>query len=162
MHLTRLRWATAFALVVVVTGAGVVHLVPAALAAADDTAKSKAELKKLQGTWVAVSIEEGGTKKDATGDEHLSFDGETFAMMDGEAVRGKGPVKLDPSKDPMEMDLEFKEGKNEGTTGRGIYAWDDGNLKICAVKDEGLKRPTEFSTSPDDKRILIVLKRQKP
>ena len=55
MHLTRLKWVTAFALAVVVAGAGVAAVVPRALAAADDAAKVEAERKKLQGTWVAVS-----------------------------------------------------------------------------------------------------------
>src|SRR6516225_5762657 len=47
MHLTRLRWATAFALAVVVIGAGVTAGVSRALAAPDDAAKVKEELKKF-------------------------------------------------------------------------------------------------------------------
>ena len=65
MCLTRLKWATAFALAVIVTGAGVTAAVPMALAAAADKAKVEAELKKLQGTWRFASFEQAGVKKEA-------------------------------------------------------------------------------------------------
>ena len=64
MHLTRLRWAMAFALAVVVIGAGVTAGVSRALAAADDDPKVKAELKKFQGTWVFIYAEKAGEEQE--------------------------------------------------------------------------------------------------
>lgn len=160
MHLTRLKWTTVFVMTVIMTGAGFAAVVPTVLAAADDTAKAKAEVKKLQGKWYPVSIQQGGTTGEDVGEKHFEFDGETFAMKDGETVQGKGLFKLDPSKDPMEMDLEFQEGKVEGKA-LAIYAWDDTKLKLCAVKP-GHDRPKDFSTTAGDERILLILKREKP
>jgi RNA polymerase sigma factor (sigma-70 family) len=161
MHLMRLKWATAFALAFIVAGAGVAALVPRAVAAAEDAAKVEAERKKLQGTWVVVSLQEDGAEKQANGHLQLKIDGETFTMLDGDRLTGKGPFTLDPSRDPMEMDLKFREGKERGKTGLAIYAWDGANLKFCGA-DSKEKRPTGFTTMPGDDRILLILKRQGP
>jgi RNA polymerase sigma-70 factor (ECF subfamily) len=160
MHLTRLKWATAFALAVVVTGAGVAAVVAGALAEADDSAKVKAELRKLQGMWVDVSGEKEGEKLGAGGELQLRFDGETFSMSHNGRVEETGTVKLDPSKNPMEIDLQFQ-GKNEGKTALGIYAWDGENLKLCVGEPRVGTRPRDFTSNPKD-RVLLVFKRQDP
>jgi RNA polymerase sigma factor (sigma-70 family) len=160
MHLTRLKWTSVFVMSVIMTGAGFAAVVPTVLAAADETDKAKAEAKKLQGKWYPISLEQGGVSVEDFGEKHLEFDGETFALKDGDKVQGKAIFKLDPSKDPMEMDLEFTEGKIEGKA-LAIYAWDGANLKFCAVKP-GHDRPKDFSTTDGDERALFVLKRGKP
>jgi RNA polymerase sigma factor (sigma-70 family) len=161
MQLMRLKWLTALALAVVVTGAGVAAVVPAAVAAAEDAAKVKAELKKLQGMWVAVSGEAEGVEKEVAGAEQLEFDGANFNTWHGGHVEEKGTIRLDPSKNPMEIDLTVQEGKNEGKTHLAIYAWDGANVKFCMVK-EGHPRPTDFTTRPGDNRVLVVMGRQDP
>jgi RNA polymerase sigma factor (sigma-70 family) len=160
MVLTRLKWAAALALAVV-TGAGVAAVVPTALAAAADTAKVKTELKKLQGTWVDAYAEKAGEKLEDLGKHQLKFDGETFSTSDNGQVEEKGTIKLDPSKDPMEIDLRIMGGKHEGKTVRGIYAWDGADLKLCLGTVGSETRPTDFTTKPKD-RFLVVLKRQDP
>jgi RNA polymerase sigma factor (sigma-70 family) len=168
MHLTRLTWATAFALTVIATGAGVVAAVPRALAATDDTAKAKAELKKLQGTWLAATFEEAGVKKEVKkegegkGDEEqIQIEGESFSLWHEGKVEVTGTIKLDPSKNPREIDFQFQEGPRKGKTDLAIYAWDGANLKLCWVRD-GDKHPTDFATNPGNKRVLLILKRQAP
>jgi RNA polymerase sigma factor (sigma-70 family) len=161
MHLTGLKWAAAIALAVIVAGAGVAALVPTALAAPDDTAKAEAELKKLQGTWVIISGEKGGEKREGNGEEQLKIDGGTFSIWHGGHVEESGTIKLGPSKNPMEIDLQFEEGKKEGKTGLGIYAWDGEDLRLCVGDPGGGKRPADFTTMPED-RVLIVFKRQGP
>jgi uncharacterized protein (TIGR03067 family) len=161
MHLIRLKWASAVALAAVVTGAGVAAVVPRALAAAADAAKVKAELKKLQGMWVAVSGEAEGAEKEVAGAEQLEFDGEAFNTWHGGHVEEKGTIRLDPSRNPMEIDLTVQEGKNEGKTHLAIYAWDGANVKFCMAK-EGHPRPTDFTTRPGDNRVLVVMGRQDP
>ncbi len=161
MHLTRLGWATALALAVVATGAGVAA-VPGALAFADDIARAKAEQKKLQGTWVIVSAETGGEERAGDGsEEQLKIEGDAFSIEHGGHVEERGTILLDPSKHPSEIDLQFREGKHEGKTDLAIYTWDGANLKLCWVR-EGEKRPTDFTTKPGDHRVLMVLKRQDP
>jgi RNA polymerase sigma factor (sigma-70 family) len=159
MRLTSLKWTTAFALAVV-TGAGAAVLVPKALlAAAHDKAKAEAELKKLQGTWVIVSGEKAGVKREGNGEELIKFDGETFSIMHNDHVEEAGAIKLDPSRNPMEIDLEFREGNNQGKTALGIYAWDGENLKLCMAAPGRETRPKDFTTNPEE-RALIIFKRK--
>ncbi len=161
MHLTRLRWAMAFALAVVVIGAGVTAGVSRALAAADDDTKVKAELKKFQGTWVFIYAEKAGEKQDV-GDRQLKFDGETFSYADlGRDVEDKGTFKLDPSKNPKEIDIRFRDRNNNEKTVLGIYTWDGENLKLCLGEPGGGTRPKDFTTRPKG-RDLVVVKRQGP
>ena len=159
MRLTQLKWATAFALAVVVTG-GVVALVPSIVAATDDATKVKAELKKLQGTWVIVSGEKGGEKKEGNGEERLKIEGEMFSMVHDGKVEQSGTIKLDPSKNPMEIDLQFQDGKDAGKSALGIYAWDGEGLKLCTRGPGAGTRPMDFTSDPED-RLLIIFKREK-
>jgi uncharacterized lipoprotein YddW (UPF0748 family) len=80
MRLTRLKWAAAVALAVVVTGAGVAA-VPVALSAAEDWARIDSELKKLRGTWLIANFEQAGVKKDANGKgEMYKIEGQSFEV----------------------------------------------------------------------------------
>jgi RNA polymerase sigma factor (sigma-70 family) len=161
MQLIRLKLATAIALAVVVTGAGLAAVVPKALGAAEDAAKLKAELKKFQGTWVDVYAEKAGQKQQQVGDHRLKFDGETFSVADHGRVEEQGTIKLNPSKTPMELDLRFKDRNNEEKTVLGIYTWDGENLKLCWGEPGGGTRPTDFTTTPAG-GFLVVVKRQGP
>jgi RNA polymerase sigma factor (sigma-70 family) len=161
MNLIRLKWLTALALAVVVTGAGVAVVLPAALAVADDPADVNAELKKLQGMWVPVTAEVEGVQKEATDAEQLEFDGKTFNTWHGGHVEEKGAIRLDPSRNPKEIDLTVQGGRNDGKAHMAIYAWDGANLKFCMVKGEH-PRPMDFTTRPGDNRIVVVMKRLDP
>jgi uncharacterized protein (TIGR03067 family) len=129
--------------------------------ALEDTAKIKEQLKKLQGTWVDISFEKAGAKLEKVGEHQLKIDGETFSLSHDGKVEDKGTIKLDPSRSPREIDLQVREGKNEGKTGLGIYAWDGEDLKLCLGDLDGGTRPTDLTAMPEN-RVLIVLKRQGP
>ena len=161
MHLTRLRWAMAFALAVVVIGAGVTAGVSRALAAADDDPKVKAELKKFRGTWVVIYGEKAGEEQEQVGDYQLKFDGEAFSLSVHGDVEDKGTFKLDPSKNPKEIDIRLRDRNNDEKTVLGIYTWDGENLKLCLGELGGETRPKDFTTMPEG-RDLIVVKRQDP
>jgi RNA polymerase sigma factor (sigma-70 family) len=161
MHSTRLRWATVFALAVVVIGAGVTAGASRAPAAADDDPKAKAELKRFQGTWVDIYAEKAGKKQEQVGDHELKFDGETFSVSDHGQVHENGTIKLDPSKKPKEIDLRIRDKNNEEKTVLGIYTWDGENLKLCWGEPGGEARPMDFATTPEG-GFLVVVKRQDP
>jgi RNA polymerase sigma factor (sigma-70 family) len=162
MHLTKLKWATAFALAAVVAGVGAAAVVPRALAVADDATTAEAELKKLQGTWLISTFERAGEKKEAMGnEEQLRIEGETFSLWHNGHVEEGGRIKLDPSKNPKEIDFQFQEGRRDGKTDLAIYAWDGTNLKLCFVR-EGAEHPADFTTKPGDQRVLLIMKRQDP
>jgi uncharacterized protein (TIGR03067 family) len=161
MNLTRLRWAAAFALAVVVAGAGVAAVVPRAPAAADDAAEVKAELKKFQGTWVDVYAEKAGKEQEQVGDHQLKFEGESFSVADHGRVEEEGTFKLNPSRNPKEIDLRLQGGAKDEKTVPGIYTWDGENLKICLGEPGEGTRPTGFTTTPRG-GFLVVVKRQGP
>lgn len=161
MHLTRLKWALAFALGVASAGAGLASLAPMVLAAVDDPPAVKAELKKLQGSWAVTSAVEGGIKGKGADKLRLVIDGKTFTLTEGREVVLKGPFKLDLSKNPTEMDIKFEEGKMKGKNGLAIYAFDGADLKFCGVEDM-YERPTDFTSVPGDNRTLLILTRRKP
>ena len=65
--------------------------------------------------------------------------------------------KLDPTKKPKAIDLEFTstpDRKGIGMKFQGIYALDGDDLRICYDAE---KRPTEFTGK--GKSTLVVLKR---
>jgi uncharacterized protein (TIGR03067 family) len=109
--------------------------------------------------WVPVSGETGGVQQDVSGAEQFEFDGETLNTWHGGHVEEKGTIRLDPSRDPKEFDVTFQDGKNAGKTYLAIYTWDGANLKFCMAK-QGHPRPTDFTTTPGDNRVLVVVKRQ--
>jgi hypothetical protein len=47
------------------------------------------------------------------------------------------------------------------TSGHGIYKIDDGRLVVCLSPPGDVPRPTEFSSRPDSRRVLMVLARPK-
>jgi RNA polymerase sigma factor (sigma-70 family) len=161
MQLSGLKWFAMTAITAVVIGATLTAVVPKVIAAVDETARVEAEKKKLQGTWEVLSAEESGIKQDDISTARLKIEGDSFALMAGDRILSKGPFKLDPSKEPMEMDIAFQEGKMAGKTGLAIYAWDGVNLKFCGREDRH-GRPTDFTTTPGDERLLLLLKRQSP
>src|SRR5262245_38330406 len=161
MNLTRRKWIAMCGLSAFAAGTGVLSLVPRGLAADDKADRIAAERKKLQGTWVAVSSEESGKKGEENGQHRLKFDGETFTFMEGDKVHVRGAFKLDPSRVPMEMDIQFQDGKLEGRNVLAIYAWAGEKLMVCATPEPN-GRPKDFTTTVGDERILIVLKRQDP
>jgi uncharacterized protein (TIGR03067 family) len=100
-----------------VTGAGVATAVPMAIAAADDATETEAELKKLQGTWLCATFEQAGVKKEGNGsEEQLKIEGETFGLWHNGHVEEKGTIKLDPAKNPKQIDFQFQGGRREGQT----------------------------------------------
>jgi uncharacterized protein (TIGR03067 family) len=159
MGLTRLKLAAAVALAVIMTGAGVPAL-PGALAAADDRARVDSELTKLQGTWLIAAFEQAGVKKDANGKgEQYKIEGESFEVWHNGHVEEKGTIRLDPSKNPMLIDFQFKEGRKKGKTDLAIFAWEGVKLKLCWVRD-GHQPPADFTTKSGDNRVLVILNRQ--
>ena len=138
----------------------VVGLLLGAVAPKDDAKKDK---EKLQGTWKAVSVEAGG-KVQNEGEEHrLIFSGDEFTLKKGEETMIKGKFKIDSTKKPKEVDMDFIETKRDnlrGKTALGIYELDGDTLKWCWNKPGG-ERPKEFSSQATDVHLLVSLKREK-
>ncbi len=163
MRWTRLKWTAALVLGGIAVAAGLVVVVPNALAeAAEDRAKAAAELKKLQGTWVIVAAEEEGAKKKVPDDaEQLRFRGDTFITLHGGKVEQEGTIKLDPTKNPMEIDFHVEKDQRNVRIDRAIYAWDGENLRVCMGKDRQT-RPKDFVGDPGSKQMAVIMNRKSP
>lgn len=179
MLLTKLKIATAVLLVVAAAGVGAGWLGYHGQAAEpNDTPKAPAtskqpeenatmnDLKKLQGTWIAVAAEKQGNQlpedEVKTAELTLVIEGEKFTIM---TTRGgkegmKGTLKIDPSKKPRAIDLTAEVAGGRATTATGIYELAGDTLKLCYGKE----RPKEFKTQPEreaDQRSYVFRRDKK-
>lgn len=128
---------------------------------ADDKADVEKELKMFQGTWTFESVEAGGKTvlSDGFKDMTVTFDGDKYAVKNGNDVVESATLKLGPSKAPKAFDVTVTEGPKKGATMLCIYEISGDTLKVC-FDPEGKKRPTEFKTGSGPE-ILVVHKRVK-
>jgi len=127
-----------------------------------DSAGVEKELKKFQGTWTFVSLEEGGkvAPPAALKGNTVTFEGDKYTIKNGDAVVQVATLKLDPSKSPKTFDVTATVGPQEVVISLGIYEISRDTLKQCYV-EAGKKRPTEFKTAVGSQTTLVVLKRMK-
>jgi len=122
-----------------------------------------AELEKLQGTWKQTRYEKDGMKDpiDEKGWEPTTiFLGNTFTvkLADG-SIPIKGTVRLNPFKEPKELEYTDTFGEDAGKAFPGIYSL-KGDQFIFCVSDPGQERPREFTTGPG--QVLRVSQRVNP
>ncbi|HUT09094.1 MAG TPA: TIGR03067 domain-containing protein [Thermoguttaceae bacterium] len=129
---------------------------------AADKKDEKAELDKanLQGTWELIGAEMGGQKSEEPLGAKLTFTGNKVIAKDKDGkVRQESTFKLDPTKNPKQMDVIVT--RNEKTeVQEAIYSLDGDTLKVCGA-EAGKPRPTKFKTKESGDAMLLVLKRVK-
>jgi uncharacterized protein (TIGR03067 family) len=113
--------------------------------------------KKLQGTWQVTSLEIDGLKYDEVSpeikDARVIIKENLLTEVDRDR-RNPMFFKLDPAAKPKT--ILFKTAPSI----RGIYELDGDRLRLCLVRDEDAKAPTDFTASAGSKRWLYVLERQ--
>src|SRR5947209_17622248 len=92
----------------------------------------------------------------------LDIDKANYTTRRGEQVLFQGTIRLDPAKEPKEIDFTDVSGENKGKTGKGIYQVDGDTLKICHGMPTNPERPKEFASKPGSGLFVVVWKRQKP
>src|SRR5689334_16640602 len=98
--------------------------------AAED--KAKKDLAKMQGTWAMQALEINGkdVPVDKIGDTLLIVKADDYhTRIKGKDVAGFR-LKLDPSKEPKEIDMIKKEPDGTEKVYKGIYKFDNDVLKI--------------------------------
>ena len=137
-------------------------LVLGALLTSPARGDEKAELKKLEGTWLPSAAEFAGRNWP---DEQLKAtrlviaDAKYTVTVSGQD--DKGTLKLDPNAKPLAMDIVGTDGPNKGKTILAIYVRDGDTLRVC-YDLTGKNRPTEFKTREGTQLFLVTYKRQKP
>ena len=134
-----------------------VLLVPADKAK-DDAGKK--ELDKLQGTWKSVSFEMNGQKTpaDELKKRTVTYTGDKWEVKEDGKVVVAGTQKLDPTKDPHEIDSLVTEGEGKGTTMLGIYELKGDTFRVC-FDPTGKERPKSFT--PKEGQFAGVVERMK-
>ncbi len=129
------------------------------------------EIKALQGSWVATSIEINGDK--LTGDRmkdvaelRLVFEDGKGSMKKGDEVLMEFTFTVDPTQHPKTLDLTVLKGFAEskqyvGKKSFAIYELKGDSLKACWTMFQAERaRPTSFSTAPDSSLLLVTYKRE--
>ena len=96
--------------------------------AADDVGSGVRDAKLFQGTWIMVSAEEDGAKKDEdyVKKSKLVVKDDHHTVTLGDKTM-KASQKLDPSKTPKTIDITV----DDGMVLHGIYELNDSEFKIC-------------------------------
>jgi uncharacterized protein (TIGR03067 family) len=123
----------------------------------EEPKKEPDDLQKLQGDWQAVALEHNGAKLSAEAVKmfRVVIRGNTI-IFDPDGNRREASFALSTNNKPKAILL-----KTDPKTPmvRGIYALEDGRLKLCFDNDEGKATPTEFATKADSGLTLITLQR---
>jgi uncharacterized protein (TIGR03067 family) len=120
---------------------------------------AKKELKRFEGTWKVLKLEEGGDP--APADEVQK----TELIFAGDKITVKGPkgdeearFTVDPSKKPAHIDIRPSKGQK---LVQGIYKFEKDQLILCFTMAKDAMRPTTFASSQKPRTTLAVLQRAK-
>lgn len=124
------------------------------------------EIKRLQGKWQVVQIEEGGKIVGKAPDEAIKslcliISGRTYNVQRGDFSQTAGEYSLGLETTPKTMTVLTKdESLPKGQTILFIYALDGDTLTTCGTAVGGV-RPKEFVTKPGSPDIMVKYKRVK-
>jgi uncharacterized protein (TIGR03067 family) len=118
-------------------------------------------IDSLDGTWLPVTAEIGGTpfpeevRKIIT----LKIKANEYRVTVGD-VLDRGTIQVDATKSPKSMDLKGVEGPNKDRTIPAIYELQGDSLQIC-YDLSGQRRPTEFKSTAGTQQFLVRYQREK-
>src|SRR5262249_28644075 len=128
------------------------------------TAWAEVERRELTGTWQTVAYTRDGNKASDQGLPKIKLvidaNGRATALRSGETFFA-GTTRLDPTTDPMSIDVTYTEGESKGKTAFGIFKIEGDLLTICRALP-GQVRPTEFASAPGNGHLLMTYKRENP
>ena len=123
----------------------------------------KKDRKQIQGTWRITALEINGNKSADEDARKLSVvngsDG-TWSLFSEDGGVWKGTSTIDPTKTPKTIDFTPTEGDDKGVQRLGIYELGENTRRLCFAPPEK-ERPTEFSSPPGSKIILVTFEREK-
>ncbi len=128
---------------------------------------SKADLAKLRGTWLTVSlVNDGKTLVDESTPPtpgpttKLAYDRTNWIIKVGDKVVATGVFTVDATKTPKEIDILDESGMTNDKTKLGIYELKGDTYKYC-LAPAGKPRPTEFTSKAGSGHSLGVSKRER-
>ncbi len=130
------------------------------LAAEGPTDAAVAEgLKPFQGTWTPVSMEQDGRylSPERLAKVRLTIDGENFTFRTAQDSHS-GLYKIDPTKDPKQLNIEVASGDEKGKVYLVIYQFEDGQMIQCMQVDNKA-RAGEFTGKAGSGNLYEIWKR---
>jgi uncharacterized protein (TIGR03067 family) len=120
----------------------------------------KKDLKGFQGTWVIAALEVNGKEVavDKLEGTSVTVKGDRYTVKIKDKVFPMR-IKLDPSKDPREIDMIPTEGDKKDQVHRGIYKLENDTFKICRGLNPDQDRPNQFATWPNTNYFVVTWKR---
>lgn len=124
---------------------------------------AQADLQKLQGTWVLTSMERDGAAAPPEGLKGMTavYEGNRVTLREGERVRRRGIITLDPTRTPRAINTWDQDGPYEDQTSPGIYELAGDTLRIAFAHPDQ-ERPRQFSTKQGGAVLMCVYKKQAP
>ena len=125
------------------------HVLPHVAAAESDL---HADLRNLQGTWVAVA---GRREAELIVAGRLF----TFRFTDGDVYMGA--FWLDPTRAPRAMDMRIDEGpaKHRAKVAFCVYDWDGPRLRWCPTEPGTTERLAELPAEDDPRYLSLTFRR---
>lgn len=136
---------------------------------AEDQGKdaSAAELEKLRGTWLTVSLIHNGKQLVDENDPpkegpvtKLVYEGNKWMVKVGDKTVATGIIQVDATKTPKELDVLDQSGTLNEKSKLAIYELNGDSFRYC-IAPAGKPRPTECTSKEGSGHSLIVSKREK-
>jgi uncharacterized protein (TIGR03067 family) len=121
-----------------------------------------ADLAKMQGDWMAVSVIDNGTKvaDDEAQTLFRTVSGNKYSLFRFSKPLTQGTFKIDATKRPKTIDATPTGSKGPAKAVLGIYEFDGATLKICSAR-HGKPRPTDFDPKRGSGDSRVVWEREK-
>ena len=118
------------------------------------------DLDNFQGVWTVVSMDLNGKplSEERRRKIKLTIQGEKFTFETGQDSH-EGLYKIDPTKDPKELNIVITRGDEKGKVYLVIYKFEDGKMIQCMQLDNK-KRPSQFNGAAGSGCLLEIWQRQ--
>jgi uncharacterized protein (TIGR03067 family) len=130
-------------------------------AGSDDVARTDREL--IQGSWKIVSITQDGEKEpdESVQGGRIEFSEAGYTVRANDQIGEQGTQSLDSTKQPKTIDFKITRGHDKGKTQLGIYQLEGDQLRLCFSDPGAIDRPKQFTSTPETRSILLVLRRER-
>lgn len=125
--------------------------------------QARKDLDAFQGEWALHAMEANGKEVNVAQLQGtvLTVQGDAYRIKVKDRKLPTMIIKLNPMKDPKEIDMVATDGDKKDQVHKGIYSVDKTTIKICRGLNAEQARPREFGSWPDTNIFVVTWKRVK-